>query len=638
MQNYTIIPLDIEHLEEICQDIKEQYEKNIATCALFCMSLVPEGNPTIDKAAIFCEDYDKFRDRLAEMGLECGILAQSTVGHGYPLDQKFAFQNFIEAKSGNSRDSCCPYDEGFRAYIKDVMKTLAAHKPKVIMVDDDFRLMHYKGNGCVCPLHMKRLSELIGEELTREQLWEHTNKSDEKSIRITKAFIQTQGEALIGAAKAMREGIDAVDPSIPGVFCACGEPVEFAGEIAKILAGEGNPVTVRINNSNYTAAGAREQSSIAFRAAIQKFHLGKGIDCVLAETDTCPQNRYSTSAMNLHTHFTVSILEGLNGAKHWITRIASYEPNSGKAYRNVLSKYSGFYNKLAKITSELNWVGANNYLTEKISYGFGNEHIDNCFWTKCVLERLGIPLFFSPEVKGAVFLDGNCAMDFTDKECIEILSGVSVMSSRSAEIFLKRGFGEYIGVDIKEWVGPNISSERYGCNIMPRQQKIKHLIPLNKAVKADSMFYHLKDGKEKIDLFPSCTVFDNALGGRVIVFAGVPEAPFHFTTAFSFLNETRKKQLIKLLKSSGHLPVYYVGDEEVMMKAAEYNGGLFCAIFNIGFDPIEKIKLCVEKQINQAEYLNSEGVWVKCGFDCSSDILTIDLPSYTLQPVILRIN
>lgn len=29
MQNYTIMPLDVEHLEEICQDIKEQYDHKI---------------------------------------------------------------------------------------------------------------------------------------------------------------------------------------------------------------------------------------------------------------------------------------------------------------------------------------------------------------------------------------------------------------------------------------------------------------------------------------------------------------------------------------------------------------------------------------------------------------------------------
>ena len=50
MKIFTIMPLDLDNIEEICDDIKYQYENGIADCALFSMSLHPEGNPAIDKA------------------------------------------------------------------------------------------------------------------------------------------------------------------------------------------------------------------------------------------------------------------------------------------------------------------------------------------------------------------------------------------------------------------------------------------------------------------------------------------------------------------------------------------------------------------------------------------------------------
>ena len=78
LQNYTIMPLDTDHLEEICQDIRYQYENGTASCALFMMTLVPEGNPPADKVGILCEKYDLFRDRLAEMGLGSGVLVQGS--------------------------------------------------------------------------------------------------------------------------------------------------------------------------------------------------------------------------------------------------------------------------------------------------------------------------------------------------------------------------------------------------------------------------------------------------------------------------------------------------------------------------------------------------------------------------------
>ena len=52
MKNYSIMPLNVDYLEEICEDIKQQYENGVCSCALFSMTLVPESNPLIDKAAI----------------------------------------------------------------------------------------------------------------------------------------------------------------------------------------------------------------------------------------------------------------------------------------------------------------------------------------------------------------------------------------------------------------------------------------------------------------------------------------------------------------------------------------------------------------------------------------------------------
>ena len=88
------------HVEEICRDIKYQYENNIADLALFSMSLVPEGNPVNDKAVIMCKKYDLFRNRLAEMGLKCGILVQSSIGHGYALNEVSPFQRCINLNDG----------------------------------------------------------------------------------------------------------------------------------------------------------------------------------------------------------------------------------------------------------------------------------------------------------------------------------------------------------------------------------------------------------------------------------------------------------------------------------------------------------------------------------------------------------
>ncbi len=52
MYLYSIMPLDENHIDEICEDIKRQYDTGVANCILFCMTLVPEGNPVIDKVKL----------------------------------------------------------------------------------------------------------------------------------------------------------------------------------------------------------------------------------------------------------------------------------------------------------------------------------------------------------------------------------------------------------------------------------------------------------------------------------------------------------------------------------------------------------------------------------------------------------
>ena len=653
---YTIMPLDTEHVDEICEDIRWQYENGVADCALFMIKLVPEGEPVIDKATIECEKYARFSTKLAAMGLSCGVLVQCTIGHGYALNQLSPFQRLVQLTDGELTYVACPSDEGFQAYIQNQLATIAAQKPQVIMIDDDFRLMYRPGKGCACPAHMEAFNKAAGTDLSREQLFEilRGGKDSEgcevdSSLcdRYTEIFIETQRQSLLAAARAMRAGIDSVDPSLPGIFCSVGHTTEFGGEIARILAGQGNPTVVRINNGNYTPEGARWLSRVAYRAAQQSEVLKKDVDVILAETDTCPQNRYSTGAQSLHAHFTASILEGAAGAKHWITRLATFEPRSGKAYRNKLAKNKGFYENLSKLVPEIQWQGCRIPLPVKPDYGFKHEgwYSPSDAWSACVLERMGIPIYFSSAPGGAVFLDDAAVHAFSDEEILKMLQGSCFLSAEAARQINARGFMAYTGVDVQPWNGEHPSFERLHVNGKKTNAQIgiQQLIPQSETVEAASTVMHLKDGVQEIPLFPGVTVFKNELGGRCVVFCGTPNTKFHYTEAFSFLSESRKEQMLQLLAAGGQLPVYYPEDAEVYLKAGTLEDGrLVTAVFNIGLDPLEEIPLVVDRDVHGVQRLTAEGQWEDCEWQNSSASgrreIRVDTPAYTLEPVILKIE
>ena len=120
---YTIMPLDVDHIDEICEDIRLQYESGVATCALFSMTLVPEGNPPAPKAEILCEKYKLFKKRLDDMGIPSGILVQATLGHRREGHDS-PFQKYVSLISGTEEGYHCPMDPAFLEHMKGQMKRI----------------------------------------------------------------------------------------------------------------------------------------------------------------------------------------------------------------------------------------------------------------------------------------------------------------------------------------------------------------------------------------------------------------------------------------------------------------------------------------------------------------------------------
>ena len=645
MLNYSIMRLDEDHVEEYCLDICDQLARGIATMPLFLMTLTPEGDPVLDKAAHLSRIYRRYKARLDALGIPSGVLIQASIGHGWTLNEPSSFQKYTNLTDGKTVAVCCPLDTGFRAYIRSAAATIAKEAPLHIMLDDDFRLMARNGCGCACPLHLDRFAALTGKRPSREELYAAI--CDKSTREATKAaFAQTQIDSLLECAREIRAGIDAVDPTIPGSFCLCGEGAEGAYEIAAIMAGKGNPVVLRLNNASYAASDRRHFTHIMYRAAIQRRALSARPDVLLAETDTCPQNRYSTSAIQMHAHFTFSILEGARGAKHWITR-SGYEPKSGKAYRDILAKNAGFYRTLSSLTRTLSPLGCRIPVPARPYFALAPDERYTAHehgWASPVFDRMGIPFHFDDCEGSVAFFDGECDVKFTNEELLRLLSGKVVLDATAAKHFASRGLGRYLGVDVVEWTAndPVASGEIFfpEGKTGPIPYGLHKLIPTADGVRRVGEVYHLSGGTERIPLFPSATQYQNELGGTVSVFAGVTNFPYTLTDAFGWLCEARKTQLLSLIRELGALPVYYPEDAEVLLRAARtQDGKLFCALLDLSLDPLPALPLRTESPVTKIERLTPDGRWEAVAFTQEADgTLRTDLCAYPFDPVILLLS
>ena len=86
---YTVMPLLAEHIDEYCEDIRRQVENGTASCALFMMTLVPEGDPPVDKAEILSNLYAQYKEKLDAWGIPSGVLVQASIGHDRVLGKMF---------------------------------------------------------------------------------------------------------------------------------------------------------------------------------------------------------------------------------------------------------------------------------------------------------------------------------------------------------------------------------------------------------------------------------------------------------------------------------------------------------------------------------------------------------------------
>ena len=90
---------------------------------------------------------------------------------------------------------------------------------------------------------------------------------------------------------------------------------------------------------------------------------------------------------------------------------------------------------------------------------------------------------------------------------------------------------------------------------------------------------------------------------------------------------------------ANELPVYYPNDEEVYLKAADMeNGDLFCAVFNIGLDPINSLEICCKYEIKAIKKLMPNGESKEINFTHENGKYVLDTPCNILDPVILFIE
>jgi hypothetical protein len=484
--------------------------------------------------------------------------------------------------------------------------------------------------------------------MNRDELYEYIMAHPDDDP-LTLSYVDLQRQTLVKAVTRFREAIDSVDPKIQGINCTSGDECDAVIYTNPVFAGKGNPTIVRCPNGTYAPLTTKGFSDTMRRAAVCSAKLkSHGIDIVLAETDTVQFNRYSKNARYLHSHMTASILEGLRGTKHWITRTRGFEPKSGIAFRNILAEHARFYDELVKLTDGIRFVGANSAFIEQTNHVFHAEKPTHKWryhankWAENVFERMGIPFYYSDKREKISFLEDRIVRDMSDEQIENVFGGSVVCSIDAARDVISRGYGHLLGVDIEEPDERMRNGETFDgtpYTVCGMQVGSKKIVPLSDKVEVLSNIFGRVDGGIRI-VSPAVTLYQREGGVFSVVYSGTPDTNYTYTEAFSMLNETRKKQLLSLIKRAGDLPVYVESDNEICLRAGYTRSGeLLCALFIIGHDPEERVNLYLEKAPTEIKRLLPDGSYEDVSFVSSDGSLyELSVKCEPMYPLILLIK
>ena len=602
----SVIPLVEDDIDDIADDAVAQGDKTIIDGIAWLMRLCPEGNPVADLASQYAAIYRKIEPKVrARSKVKHGVLLQSTMGHGGYPGEVSGFQTAVKA-DGSTVYRMCPLDSRFMDYIGRSCRTLAALKPDFFMVDDDTRLVWGAVPGCFCPLHLSALEKATGRKWTRKEAAERVQTGDAEFCKVwEKIYFDTM--------EAFYRTIRASFPSdTPGMLCTTGVHFHFkyAKAFAQMLAAPGQVPVVRGAGANY--AGNNVYHCIYRRSsfAFQLKNIGSGV-VYLQEADTCPQQLWSCSATREYENMVLQALEGVKGAKIWITRtFMTRERRSQLAYRRIFSQNRGIMSWAAKADFRQGGV-----VVPNVGVGEGE-----CDWTgfaERYFALTGIPYRYGEAEKGEV--TALCASSLSRLSRAEIeraFSGAVLLDGTGANWMSTNGYAKLIGADARPWARKTIQlhldEKGFSLGGMRVDRALADMTSLHQGAEVLSRLYNVPSmGSEPKYEAPGSIAFANSLGGRVIVMAQPLRECMPKYYNQTLFGENYQVWIARLIERLGdRLPVRFAGAGPVLCEVGRTtaDGDVF-VLDPLDIDDLIEPELDFAKVPVSIERLMGDGSW-----------------------------
>lgn len=566
-------------------------------------------------------------DRLAEnvayfkeKGFEVGIWLGDTIGHGFALTHIegeldiTSYPQMVNIEGEERPYAYCPMDKGFRDHIAAVVAKLAAMEPDVIMLDDDFRMsQHGSALCCACPMHLRRMSEILGEEVTLEQIRPYVLTG--KANKYRNAWLQAQSEGLLQMAKDIRAEVDKTHPDLPLCTCVAYAPwnVDDAdvAEITRVLAGKSEKALLRLTGAPYWAVKERRYPLImVFEIArmLASFVKDEGFE-LMSEGDVYPRPRYTCPASYLELYDAVTRIDGgYDGIlKYMFDYMAG--PHMEIGYLKLHNDEKEYFNALTDWFAD----GANAGVRVIVSpHTMRNADLDLTTvhhysprpTEGTMLGQCGIPTVYSGKgVCNAVFGENARAMD------LSLLADGVMLDATAAVILAERG----VDVGLADYGAMQRERIPYVCTKDPEYKSFisrgtVRYLDATLASGADAVLFATKPGEKR----PLAYRYENESGQRFLVFLLEGDSIISDKTTVGVSGLTKNPATQAILHESlpwvarKPMPAAVTGNPELYVMCRKNENAMAVALFNCFADPVLQPVVQLDGQYSRIECLNCE--------------------------------
>jgi hypothetical protein len=440
------------------------------------------GHPTLQEIEPWLRMVERVKPRLAAQGVTTSLNPWSALLHadrGRVLKPGQQFRLMVDSNGRTASATACPLCPALREHLRQQYERLAQLQPRVIWVDDDFRLHNHsplQWGGCFCELHMREFSRRAGRTVTREEFVKGVLQPGAPHP-YRRVWLDTNRDTMVSLAAMLGQAVNRVSPktqvglmsSAPEVHCIEGR--DWEGVLRALAAGKA-PVN-RPHLPSYSEVSGADYLWNFSRISRLSAAMVPPDTLLYPELENWPHSRFSKSRTFTRFQIESSAALGTAGITMDIFDLFGNGAMPQEGYAQPLAQAKALAKRLRDLKLEhRKETGVQVLYNPKASYSLWTEKGQSLselapeedFWAG-FLGVMGIANTFrewSGQNQCVLAVSGQYCRGLQDAQVRELLSGNVVLLSGDAIFTLvQMGLGSIIGVKRADWLASDSGMPSY---------------------------------------------------------------------------------------------------------------------------------------------------------------------------------